>query len=152
LTKPGQPKKLARLCFDGGTDLDDVHEGGCGCGAIRFQVRGPLGEAGACHCSQCRRQTGLYYATTNIEDGNVDWQGMENVTRYRSSPDAERGFCRICGSALYWKADGSGYTSIMAGAFDQPSALKISYHIYCADKADFYDIDDGLPRFAQSNS
>lgn len=115
-------------------------------------MRGPLGEAGACHCSQCRRQTGLYYATTNVADGNLDWDGLDTVTRYRSSPDAERGFCSVCGSALYWKADGSEETSLMAGAFDQPSGLKIGYHIFCADKADFYEIEDGLPRFAQSNS
>ena len=34
----------------------------------------------------------------------------------------------------------------MAGAFDQPSGLKIAYHIFCADKGDFYDITDGLPQ------
>ncbi len=115
-------------------------------------MRGPLGEAGACHCSQCRRQTGLYYATTNVADERLDWEGLDQVTRYRSSPDAERGFCSVCGSALYWKADGSKETSVMAGAFDQPSGLKIAYHIFCADKADFYEIGDGLAQFAQSNS
>ncbi|WEZ83294.1 GFA family protein [Rhizobium sp. 32-5/1] len=132
--------------------MDDVHTGGCACGAVRFVVRGPLGDVGACHCSQCRRQTGLYYATTNVADGHLDWEGLDVMTRYRSSPEADRGFCSVCGSALYWKADGSEETSLMAGAFDQPSGLKIAYHIFCADKADFYEIEDGLPQFAQSNS
>ena len=36
----------------------------------------------------------------------------------------------------------------MAGAFDEPSGLTFGYHIYCADKGDFYEISDGLPQYA----
>jgi hypothetical protein len=47
--------------------------------------------------------------------------------------------------------DGLDYTSIMAGAFEPPTGLAFGYHIFCADKGDFYEIDDNLPKFAQSN-
>ena len=72
---------------------------------------------------------------------------MGDVGWYRASAEARRGFCRTCGSALFWQADGTDYMSIMAGAFDQPSGLAIGYHIFCADKGDFYDINDGLPQY-----
>lgn len=129
--------------------MADDHSGSCNCGAVRFRTRGPLREVIACHCSQCRRQTGLYYAATNILDVEMTVEGYESVSWYRSSPQARRGFCKVCGSALFWKMDGLDYTSIMAGAFDMPSGLAVGYHIYCADKGDFYDISDGRPRYAQ---
>ncbi len=59
--------------------------------------------------------------------------------------------CKICGSALFWQADGTDEISIMAGLFEQPSDLKLAYHIYCADKGDFYEISDGLPQHRQGH-
>ncbi|MDW5313450.1 GFA family protein [Rhizobium sp. PL01] len=126
--------------------------GSCNCGAVRFHTHGELREVIACHCSQCRKQTGLYYAATNVLDGDLDLEGGENITWYRSSPQARRGFCKICGSALFWKMDSLDYTSIMAGAFDTPTGLAFGVHIFCADKSDFYEINDDLPQFAQSNA
>lgn len=131
--------------------MNDTHTGHCLCGAVRFSTQGTLREVIACHCSQCRRQTGLYYAATNVSDERLFVEGAGNVTWYRASDAASRGFCGTCGSALFWKADGSDYTSIMAGAFDPPTELKIGYHIFCADKGDYYDIADGAPQYAQAS-
>ncbi|NRP19189.1 hypothetical protein LPJGGPFB_02443 [Ensifer adhaerens] len=127
--------------------MSDIHSGSCLCTAVRFKTRGELRELIFCHCTQCRKQTGLYYAATNVLDRDLELEGAEDVTWYRSSDGAQRGFCRHCGSALFWKADGLDYTSIMAGAFEKPTDLKPGYHIYCADKGDFYGIDDELPKF-----
>ncbi|ACP25462.1 glutathione-dependent formaldehyde-activating, GFA [Sinorhizobium fredii NGR234] len=131
--------------------MTDIHEGGCLCGAVRFKTRGKLRELIYCHCSQCRKQTGLYYAATNVLDSHMDVQGANEITWYRSSSAARRGFCRHCGSALFWKADDLDYTSILAGTFDGPTGLEPGYHIFCADKGDFYDIRDDLPRFAEAS-
>ena len=125
---------------------EEIHTGRCLCGAVTFRTRGRLREVVACHCSQCRRQSGLYYAATSISNDRLSVEGWEYVSWYRASPSAERGFCKQCGSALFWRHDGEKDTSIMAGAFDQPSGLKIAYHIFCADKGDFYEITDGLPQ------
>ncbi|MBP2238195.1 hypothetical protein J2Z31_004722 [Sinorhizobium kostiense] len=128
--------------------MQEMHQGSCLCGAVRFRTRGKLRELIFCHCSQCRKQTGLYYAATNVLDGNIEVEGADAVTWYRSSDDARRGFCRNCGSALFWKAEGLDYTSILAGAFEKPTELEPGYHIFCADKGDYYEIRDDLPRFA----
>ena len=129
--------------------MNETHSGHCLCGAVRFRTSGKLRDVIACHCSQCRRQTGHFYAATNVLDEGLAVEGGDNVTWYRASDTASRGFCRICGSALFWKSDGSDYTSIMAGAFDQPTGLKIGVHIFCADKGDYYEINDDAPQFAQ---
>ncbi|THK38570.1 GFA family protein [Ensifer sp. MPMI2T] len=130
----------------------EIHEGGCLCGAVRFKTRGKLREIIFCHCSQCRKQTGLYYAATNVQNNDIDVDGADNVTWYRSSPEAQRGFCRFCGSALFWKADALDYTSILAGTFETPTRLEPGYHIYCADKGDYYAIEDELPKFDQGRA
>ena len=129
--------------------MSEEHTGHCLCGAVRFRTVGPLREVIACHCSQCRRQTGHHYAATNVRDDALSIEGGENVNWYRASDAAGRGFCRTCGSALFWKGDGTDYTSIMAGAFDQPTGLKMGIHIFCADKGDYYEIADDAPQYAQ---
>jgi hypothetical protein len=128
--------------------MEQRNSGGCLCGAVRFETRGPLRKVVACHCSQCRRQTGLFYAATNARLEDVRMSGETAVTWYRASANARRGFCCRCGSALFWQEDGEDRISILAGAFDQPSGLVMGHHIYCDDKADFYEIpEDGLPRY-----
>jgi len=129
--------------------MSEEHTGHCLCGAVRFRTVGPLREVIACHCSQCRRQTGHHYAATNVPDDRLTVEGGGNVTWFRASDTASRGFCRTCGSVLFWKGDGSDYTSLMAGAFDLPTGLRIGVHIFCADKGDYYEINDGAPQFPQ---
>jgi hypothetical protein len=126
--------------------------GRCLCGAIAIRVRGPLGPISYCHCSQCRRQTGLYFAATDADINDVDISGQQRIGTFRASPGAERAFCLDCGSPLYWKADGEQRMSLMAGLFPNPTGLDGGYHIFCADKGDFYEINDGLPQFAQGRS
>ena len=126
---------------------NDVKTGHCLCGAVRFKTRGALRDVVACHCSQCRRQTGLYYAATNVANADLEVTGEDNVRWYRASEHGERGFCQTCGSALFWRFAGEGHTSVLAGAFDEPTGLKLSHHIFCADKGDFYEITDGLPQY-----
>jgi hypothetical protein len=128
--------------------MEQTNTGKCLCGSIRFQTTGPLRHVTACHCSQCRRQTGLYYAATSVPLDRLALKGEAKLQWYRASETARRGFCSQCGSALFWHADDAEDISIMAGAFDQPNGLQMGEHIYCADKADFYDLpDDGTPQY-----
>tara|TARA_R110002020_G_scaffold86758_4_gene214212 strand:+ start:1076 stop:1498 length:423 start_codon:yes stop_codon:yes gene_type:complete len=128
-----------------------IRTGRCNCSAVRFTTRGAVRDVVACHCSQCRRQTGLYYAATNVADGNIEIEGGEAITWYHASASARRGFCALCGSALFWKHRDDAHISVLAGAFDQPTGLRIASHIFCADKGDFYEITDGLPQYDRSS-
>jgi len=120
--------------------------GGCLCGAVRFETTGPVRPVVYCHCTQCRKQTGHFYAASNVADDRLQIEGGEEITWFAASDTARRGFCRICGSALFWKANESDVTSILAGSFDAPAQLQAACHIYTACKGDYYDIDDGLPQ------
>ncbi len=117
--------------------------GSCLCGAVTFAVEAPLRPVVACHCGQCRKATGNHVAATAAPRDAVTITG--EVTWYRSSAAARRGFCGICGSQLFWDGPGA-HLSIMAGALDEETGLTHAGHIFCADAADWEVIDDGLPR------
>ena len=123
--------------------------GQCLCGAVRYQVTGPLRPVIACHCAQCRRTSGHHVAATSAPRENVTIEG--EVTWYGSSAAARRGFCGTCGSNLFWDAADKGSLSIFAGTIDGNSNLKLKGHIYVADKGDYYEIKDGLPQAQQSD-
>ena len=125
-------------------------EGGCLCEAVRYRVTGPLRPVCACHCKQCRRTSGHHVAATAAAHADLEISG--DVTWYRSSADASRGFCPKCGSNLFWRRDGAERMSIFAGTLDDPTGLQLIGHIFVADKGDYYEIADGLPQFPASDS
>lgn len=127
--------------------MSDQH-GGCLCGAVRYRVTGPLRPVVACHCQQCRKTSGHHVAATSALREDLVVEGQ--VTWYQSSPLARRGFCGTCGSNLFW--DGPGVNiSIFAGTLDGPTGLRLAGHIFCADKGDYYSVDDGLPHYASDD-
>ena len=130
--------------------MSPVHTGGCLCGAVRFSASGRLRGVIFCHCSQCRRQSGHFYAATSVPDVALAIEGGDNVTWFRASAKARRGFCRVCGSALFWKHDERAETSLLAGAFDRSDELVGEAHIFVGDKGGYYTIDDGLPCYEKS--
>jgi len=125
----------------------DVHSGGCLCGRVRYAVHGALRDVVACHCSQCRRTSGHFAAMTSAPSAAIVLTAKESLAWYKSSEIAERGFCRDCGSNLFWREFGSDTTSITGGTLDAAAGLKIERHIFVRDKAEYYTITDGAPQF-----
>lgn len=123
-----------------------MHKGSCLCGAISFEVKGNLGEADACHCTQCRKQSGHYFVSVNVPRSALAVQGADNIVWYQSSEKVRRGFCRICGSSLFWDPIFKDWTSIAMGALDTPAGVKLAMHIHVASKGDYYDILDDVPQ------
>ena len=128
-------------------------EGSCLCGGVRWGVRGEMRGIVACHCGQCRKQTGSYMTAIRAATADFRLRDPEGLTVwYRSSAAAQRGFCSRCGSTLFWRrcaADGTpeaGGISIAAGGLDRhPGALRVAGHIFAADKADWLHLPDGEP-------
>jgi len=80
----------------------------------------------------------------------VSVNGRKHLKWYQSSQDARRGFCRICGTSLFWEPMGSGRVSIAAGCLDKPTNLRTVRHIFVTDKGDCYEIKDGLEQLPHS--
>ncbi|MCH7932112.1 MAG: GFA family protein [Proteobacteria bacterium] len=128
-------------------DLQQV-SGGCYCGRVRYRASGVSRQVTECHCSECRKQAGHRHASTGAKSSDIEIDGTANVTWYRASPDAERGFCSTCGSHLFWKPSNEDYIAILAASIDEPTGLRMAKHIFVDDKGDYYEITDGLPQFA----
>ena len=125
--------------------------GGCLCGAVRYEVRGPLRPVVDCHCTMCRRTSGHFAAFTAtrpealvlIESAELRWNP--------SSTSARRGFCGTCGSSLFWEPDSGERVSIAAGTLHLPTGLETVVHVFVEDAGDYYEIDDGLPQRADGD-
>lgn len=122
--------------------------GRCNCGAVSFVAKGPFRPAKACHCKTCRRQSGHFVAATQVEKAGLVVSGGENLTWYSASQEARRGFCRACGVHLFWEPARSTRISLWMGCLDEPTGIRLADHIYVAQKGDYYDIEDALPRIA----
>lgn len=118
-------------------------QGQCLCGAVRFSTDVQLRPVVACHCSQCRRQSGHFsaYTACPADELTIEAEG-DALGWYQSSEEAKRGFCRRCGSALFWAPAHGRHISVSAGALDGPTGLTLDTHIFCADKGDYYAIPD----------
>ncbi len=133
---------------DIGTEARVTARGGCLCGGVRYQVHGPLRGVIACHCSQCRKTSGHFVAATQAQAADLQLTEQATLRWYRSSPAAERGFCSRRGGNLLWRPQtpGAPLISIMAGTLDPPTGLQLVQHIFTADKSDYYEINDDVPK------
>ena len=101
----------------------------------------PLRSVPAVPRTHCGAYTALARSDFKLlEDSGLEW--------YRSSEWARRGFCVGCGSSLFWERIDAPSISISAGSLDQPSGLRTVRHVFVADKADYYEITDGLEQLS----
>ena len=123
-------------------------KGSCECAEVIFSVNGHLSPTFACHCTQCRKTSGHYWAATEVPSTHLKLIKDDGLKWYRSSDHARRGFCVGCGSSLFWEADGEGTTAIGAGTLDDlpRGTTTVVKHIFMADKGTYYDVADGLPQ------
>ncbi len=138
--EPDQPQRRATL------------NGGCNCGAVRFEVTAPLVVAHYCHCRRCQRRTGTA-ASINARAAPGALRvltGEDRLRAWRPEDGREKWFCGDCGSALFSSkpvfADPIG---IRMGAFDEDPGIRPSARFFTASASPWEPIpDDGLPRFA----
>ena len=116
--------------------------GQCLCGAVTFEAQDVESHVHACHCSMCRRWNGGPALAVAV--GSVTFAGEANIRRYRSSEWAERGFCKKCGSNLFYFLIPNRYI-IEAGLFNEQD-FKLESEIFCAGKPTWYEFAGGHPR------
>jgi hypothetical protein len=112
--------------------------GGCLCGAVRFTAVPKDKDFGVCHCSMCRRwSAGPFFA---LECGDtLTIENDANLGIYRSSEWAERGFCKVCGTPLFYRLVGKDFHAVSVEAFDDRSGFSMSSQIFIDEKPAYYD-------------
>ncbi|NIB38412.1 GFA family protein [Pseudomaricurvus alkylphenolicus] len=122
--------------------------GGCLCGGVRYEVSEPLFDAGNCHCSMCRKFSGSAFSTSaRVNSDSFQWLSGEGLlSRYHSSPEAYRLFCRQCGSSLA-VMEGEKVSFVFLGSVSQDPGVRPAEHIFVGSQAPWYDIADNLLQY-----
>lgn len=123
-----------------------VHRGSCLCGAVRFEIEGPLPAPDACHCVQCRKSSGHYFVSSDVKRSAVTIHGQDAITWFHSTAKVRRGFCATCGASLFWDPVFHDWIGVAMGAIDGPTGTRTAIHVHVAEKGDYYALDDGLPQ------
>ena len=122
--------------------------GQCICGAVRFEVDGPLRDVLLCHCTECRRWAGHTWAATEAAWTDLDFsedRGLRWIDSPDSEYDARRGFCSECGSSLFWRVPGGDRVSLAAGCLDGRTGLRTTEQIWVESAGDYYELDERIP-------
>jgi hypothetical protein len=127
-----------------------IANGHCLCGNIQFQIEGEPVWSGYCHCESCRRITGSVVTSwIGIKDTDLVFTRGRPVKFEVAGID--RGFCSTCGSTLTYEANRfPNYIQVHIGALDNPNSIKPLAHVHFAEKIEWFDVDDQLPRFEGS--
>lgn len=129
-------------------------QGGCLCGAVRFELTAPPLSAGYCHCTRCQRRTGTGSSVSaSVEPDSLHWlRGEELIKGWLPPGDgAEKCFCRECGSHLFSRSRDGRRIGVRMGSFDRDPGVRPAHRQYVAHAVSWEQIpDDGLPRYDEA--
>ena len=114
-----------------------VVKGSCLCGEISLSTTKINHHVAACHCSMCRKWGGG--ALLAVECGSeVSFRAEENIGIYQSSEWAERGFCKKCGSHLFYRLKQNNQYYIPVGIFDNDEGFVFEHQVFIDEKPEYY--------------
>lgn len=124
-----------------------IHEGGCACGQVRYQIEDQPNNTTNCYCTQCRAAVGAPLVTwsefprsaVTFTSGEPKW--------FKSSDWAERGFCETCGTALTFRYIEGDALDIATATLDEPDTFPSEDHLWVSSKPDWLVIGDDLPQY-----
>ncbi|AFZ55671.1 GFA family protein [Anabaena cylindrica FACHB-243] len=114
-----------------------VAKGSCLCGVVSVSTTNMSNHVGACHCNMCRQWGGGPLLA--IECGSdVTFSGEENIGVYQSSEWAERGFCKRCGTHLFYKLRQNNQFFMPVGLFNNGEGLIFDHQFFIDEKPEYY--------------
>ena len=124
--------------------------GSCLCGAVRYEIDGPVGRPENCHCGMCRKAHGAAFSTNAVVPTEAlrVIAGAQMLAEYESSPHRRKCFCRRCGSQLFIRRlNRPELTVVTLGTLDDDPGVRPIRHVFVGSKAPWHEIDVPLPAF-----
>ncbi|WP_136657013.1 GFA family protein [Nitratireductor sp. XY-223] len=109
----------------------------CLCGAVRFSAVPANANTSVCHCHMCQRWAAGPFFGVHCRD-TVEFETSDDLERFESSQWAERGFCRKCGTSLFWNLRGKADYHVSLTAFEPRPDAKFTDEIFIDEKPDCY--------------
>jgi len=128
-----------------------IMEGGCLCGALRYEVTAKPFDADHCHCRMCQKSTGAVMGSwMDFLVEQVIWLSGKPA-EYASSDTTRRGFCSTCGSSISFRDTGyPQYYSLSIASLDDPNLVPVKYHIHTSSQLKWLHIEDNVPKYPNS--
>ena len=124
--------------------------GRCLCGAVSFKAARVEAHHHACHCGMCRRWAGSPLFAAAVQ--GVEFSGAENISRFNSSDWAQRGFCKICGSSLFYCLVPADQYLMAVGTFDDPTPFSLALEIFIDYKPQGYAFAGNHPQWTEAQT
>jgi hypothetical protein len=138
------------------SDAAEKHEGGCLCGAVRYEILGTPEWSAHCHCRSCQKALGAAFATWCKVKGDNFKMTKGQIKLCETSPGVKRGFCGTCGTSLTYYAkqevggqNWQGDAWFAAASLDDPAIAEPKTHVYVSNQQPWIKLDDGLPTFPE---
>jgi hypothetical protein len=106
---------------------DERWSGGCQCGAVRYEFTARPDNPCLCHCRMCQKQFGNFFGAFAGSHTDNFRLTRGSLALFESSGDAERGFCRDCGTPLTYKAKSRPRISVSIGSLDRHTEMKPAF-------------------------
>lgn len=133
--------------------MADVLEGGCFCGAIRYQASAEVSSTMVCHCRSCRKLAGSpVVAWVTVPSASFRFIRGRPV-EFRSTAPVTRSFCGNCGNPLtYQHAERAAQIDITTCSLDDPGSFPPTHHSWLSHDLGWVRFGDGLPTFRESHN
>lgn len=127
------------------------YQGGCHCGAVRYEVTGTPQHVALCHCKDCRLSSGAPMVSWAAFAENELQVTQGTPKTFNSSGSSMRSFCSDCGSGLFYRNSEflPGIVDIQSATLDNPDALPAVAHIQTAERLNWMETAHELPAFAR---
>ena len=129
-----------------------TRSGGCLCGAVRFEVAVPEAKFAICHCGMCRKWSAGPFMTVHTRGDQLRFFREEGLAWYQGSAWAQRGFCSLCGTSLFWRqaAHPEQDMAVSSEALDEADDLVLDRHIYVDAQPARYQFAGDEPRVTEA--
>ena len=124
-------------------------KGSCLCGAVSVSFDREKDTFGACHCGMCRKWGGGPALTVDAS-ANVQFSGEEFISTYSSSEWAERGFCKRCGTHLFYRLKQSGFHNFPLGLLEGTDHFQFHQQIFVDRKPEAYSFADKTEQMTEA--
>lgn len=98
--------------------------GGCQCGAVRYHARAMLDNAHICHCRMCQKAVGNVFAAMVAAPRDALTWTRGTPAGFLSSDQVTRGYCRDCGTPLFYDFMGGDRVNLTIGSLDHPDRFR----------------------------